>query len=811
MGRRAWIALATAALLHTLAAPGAAAPPMVMAIELSSSHPLPEQQVREVIGDLSGKALSRDAVRDAVERLWGLGLFSAIRVDEIPTPGGGIRLRYEFTQRLLIRKISWEGTSGIDLADAAAVAGLAIGEEAGQTRLARAEQDLLTRYHRDGYLGARILIRRSPWRAQRAGRHHLPECRRAGAHRGGAPRGDPGLPAKQIEEALKLPEGHPFRESLARDGARAAEERLRQDGYYEARVTAGPPDWHADSNRVDLDIRVSLGPRFRVEFEGRSALPESALKSALTFAASGAADAFEQESSARQLEAAYRERGYHFARVTPEARDGDVGVIRFVIDEGPRVTVESLTFSGAVTVPADQLEKEIETRRPSLFRRGLFREDLLDHDAGVVTAYLRSLGYAEASVGPPEVHFSEDRTRARVRISVSEGPRLTAGAVTIEGAHVFASSEIRAALPFKPGAPWEARQAEDGRRAIEKLYASRGYYGAAVRVDTSRHDSTVQIRYDIDEGGQTRIGRVLLRGLLLAREDVVRRTLPFRSGDVLLPDKLLDGQRRLGEFAAFDAVSIDPLRPPPNPFADVEVTLRERKPWHLDFGVGFSNAEGGRGFIELGHDDVFGTGASVSIRQRLSAGGDSTRWAERTDALGRVPFVLGTPWWVDVDIFQELSGQLGYDLAHAGIWVDAHRDLFPEWIKGLRGDLRYRLESVRYSNVDPTLARGRRPTRVVVSVTPMFTSIGGTGVGQHDGFHQSPEWPWLLGATSVRQGWLERGSSSRPPRRCHQPGGSGWPPSQERRAADRGRFFAGGHHWPRLSRGPAGPTRCTDN
>ena len=724
MGRRAWIALATAALLHTFAAPGAAAPPMVTAVELSSSHPLPEQQVRAVIGDLGGKALSRDAVRDALERLWGLGLFSAIRVDEIPTPGGGVRLRYELTQRSLIRKISWEGMSGIDLAEAAAVAGLAIGEEAAPTRLARAERDLLTRYHRDGYLGARILIRAEPV-AGTSERDVIIFLNAGEQARIGEVRlvGDPGFAAKQIEEALKLPEGHPYRESLARDGARAAEERLRQDGYYEARVTAGPPDWHADSNRVDLDIRVSLGPRFRVEFEGRSALPESALKSALTFAASGAADAFEQESSARQLEAAYRERGYHFARVTPEARDGDVGVIRFVIDEGPRVTVESLTFSGAVTVPADQLAKEIETRRPSLFRRGLFREDLLDHDVGVVTAYLRSLGYAEASVGPPQVHFSEDRTRARVQIPVSEGPRLTAGAVTIEGAHVFASSEIRAALPFKPGAPWEARQAEDGRRAIEKLYATRGYHGATVRVDTSRHESTVQIRYDIDEGGQTRIGRVLLRGLLLAREDVVRRTLPFRSGDVLLPDKLLDGQRRLGEFAAFDAVSVDPLRPPPNPFADVEVTLRERKPWHLDFGVGFSNAEGGRGFIELGHDDVFGTGASVSIRQRLSAGGDSTRWAERTDALGRVPFVLGTPWWVDVDIFQESSGQLGYDLVHAGIWVDAHRDLFPEWIKGLRGDLRYRLESVRYSNVDPTLATADVTPghQFVVSVTPMLT------------------------------------------------------------------------------------------
>ena len=58
--------------------------------------------------------------------------------------------------------------------------------------------------------------------------------------------------------------------------------------------------------------------------------------------------------------------------------------------------------------------------------------------------------------------------------------------MTIEGARVFTPREIEAALPFKPGAPWEARQAEDGQRAIERLYATRGYYGAVVRLDTSR-------------------------------------------------------------------------------------------------------------------------------------------------------------------------------------------------------------------------------------------------------------------------------------------------------------------------------------
>ncbi|HXJ80762.1 MAG TPA: outer membrane protein assembly factor BamA [Candidatus Methylomirabilis sp.] len=719
----AWIALAATAVFLLLATPGVAAPPMVEGVDLLAPHPVPEKRVRAAIGDLAGKPLSRDAVRESLERLWAMGLYSTIRVDETPGPGG-VRLSYVFTERALIRRITWTGPSGLDLAEVAATAGLAIGEEVTPARLAKAKRDLLTRYHREGYLSAGVEIGTEAVAdsSELDVTVSLDSGRQA---RVGEIRfqGDTGLPAPQLIKALKFREGAPYRESFVRDGARAVEDRLRQDGYYDARVE-GTPDWHEATNAVDLDLRVTLGAQSRVEFEGLGALPESAVTSHLTFATSGSTDRVEQEASAHQIEGAYRALGYHFVTVTPqESRDGDIQVIRFAVDEGPRVTVESVTFTGAHAIPGDRLAKQIETRRPGFFRRGLFRQDLLDQDVGVVLAYLRSQGYAEATVGPAEVHFTDDRSRAVIVIPVNEGPRLTVGAVTIEGAHVVTPRDIETALPFKRGAPWQVQQAEDGQRAIERLYASRGYFGAIVQSATNRQDSTVEIRYDIDEGEQTRIGRVLLRGLLLTREDVVRRTLPFRSGDVLLPDKLLDGQRRLSEFPAFDSVSIEPLRPPPNPFDDVEVSLRERKPWHLDFGFGYSNADGVRGFAEVGHDNILGTGTSLSLRQRLSGGGQATHWAERTDALGRVPFVLGTPWWVDLDVFQEASGQLGYNLTQGGIWIDAHRELFPESIKGLRGDLRYRVESVRYSNVDPGLVETdvTPGQEFIASVTPVLT------------------------------------------------------------------------------------------
>ena len=723
IGRGAGRTLAAAALLGMLAATAAAGPPMVTAVELASAYPLPEPQVRAAIGDLAGKPLGRDAVRATLERLWASRRFSMIRVQEIPGPAGVV-LRYELTQRPLIRRIAWRGRSGIDLGEAVTTAGLGIGEEASPERLARAEHDLLARYRREGYLAARVRFETTavPGSSERDVTVVLESGERA---RIGVVRlvGDSGPPAEQVRKTLALKAGAPYRESLLLDRARAAEERIRRDGHYRARVTARP-DWRADVNHVDLEIEVTAGPRVRVEFEGRSALSESRLRSRLTFADSGSTDTFEQEASAHQVEAAYREDGYHFATVTPRpTRDADGDIIQFVIDEGPRVTVESVTVSGLHGVSAEQLAKRIETAPAGLVRRGLFRQATLDRDVRVLLAYLRSLGHPEAAVGPPEVRFSEDRTRARVVIPVVEGPRLAVGAVSVDGARIFTRSELEAALPFRPGVPWETRQPDDGQRAIEQLYAGRGYHGARVRVDTNRRDATIDVHYHIDEGEQTRIGRVLLRGLVLARERVVRRALPFQPGDVLIPDKLIIGQRRLGEFAAFDSVSIDPLRPPPDPFADVDVSLRERKPWHLDLGVGYSDADGGRAFVEVGHDNLFGTGTSVSIRQRVSAGGDVTSLAQRTDVLGRVPFVLGTPWWLDVDVFQQTRQELGYDVRQYGIWLDAHRELFAERIRGLRGNLRYRIESSRYSDVDPTLLTVdvEPGHQLIVSVTPMLT------------------------------------------------------------------------------------------
>ena len=103
-------------------------------------------------------------------------------------------------------------------------------------------------------------------------------------------------------------------EFLARDGARAAET-ASPGRLLRARVTAGPPDWRADSNRVDLKHRGASVP-LPGQFEalGASRVGHSI---GVTFAASGAA---ERSNRVERPPVRRQERGYHFARVTPGAR-----------------------------------------------------------------------------------------------------------------------------------------------------------------------------------------------------------------------------------------------------------------------------------------------------------------------------------------------------------------------------------------------------------------------------------------------------------------------------------------------------------
>lgn len=719
MSVMAWVL--AAGLAWTLAFAGtaaAAAPPRVVAVELASDHALPEATIRAALGDLAGRPRSRAEIRASLDRLWALELFADIRVEEEPVPGG-VRLRYRFVRRPWVEHVAFEGDLGLDVATLASASGLALGGDAWPERLARARQDLVERYGREGYRDARVDVRT---RVDPATNGHAvvfvvdagPSVRVGEVRVHGTDR----LSRETIRALFGLAPGDRHRADAVRAALEALEDALRDRGFFEARVTLTETRPHPRSGRVHLDLSVHEGTHTRIEFDGAGAIAQPALRKRLTFGDARVADDLEVRASARQIEAAYREEGYAFAKASGMlTRDGDGRIVRFRVEEGPRVRVASVTVSGDTGLPGGRLRDRMDTRPPGMLGGGFYRAAVVEQDVLGLRSLLESEGFGDASVGPADVTFSDDRTEARITVPVAAGPRFIVGDVEVAGHAAVSRDDLRRTIALKPGAAWSRAAADEARRALEREYARRGYHAAQVEYEARRRDGVVDVTYRVREGEPTRIGRVLLEGLVLTRPRVIERELPFATGDRFDPDAVVEAQRRLTTLGPFDRVDVEPLRPPPGPFADVRVAVRERPPWHADLGLGYTTFEGARAFVEVKHDNLFGTARTATFRQRLSERG------HRTDLRYGEPRVAGTRWDGSADLFREQREEIGFELERLGGALGVQRDLLPERVRGLRTVVRYEISQVERFDVDRTLAGAEVVTgrERIATLTPELT------------------------------------------------------------------------------------------
>ncbi len=729
MIRRVLAVLAAVAPVCVTSALAADAPPapVVTGVEVTSPHVLPPPSPQRLLTDLAGRPLSRAAVRESLDRLWGLGVFESVAVEAVPEPGG-VRLRYRVSRRPHLERVAFRGDLGLPAPDLAATAALALGGPADPARLERARNEALARLQREGYLGAsvRLDVRENPATNGRAVTVVVGAGEPARVGRValiGLVRAETG----PLREALELDEGEVFRERPFRDGVRALEEGLHAQGFFEARVTAREPAWDRATNRVDLTVQVAEGPLTTLEFSGREALPEKALRERLTFADSGAVDEIEVRAGIEQIERAYREAGHHFARVTGTlGGDAATRVVSFAIEEGPRVVVERVTFEGLTALPAERLREPMRTRPAGLLRRGLFVEETLAQDVRSLRRYLNSQGYGQAETGPPRTTFSDDRTRALIVIPIVEGPRRTVAAVSVTGNRAVASGKVLEAIGLRPGDPWHESRGDEARRRVEQLYQRRGYHGTTVNLTTTGAAAAVAVTVAIEEGALTRVGQVLISGITVTRASVVRREVPFAPGDPLTAVDLAETRRRLDATRIFDRVDVEARGPAGVPFRDVEIALREAKPWRFEFGLGYATEEGFRGFVTLGHDNLFGTGRSASLSERVSERGD------RTEIQYREPWILGSVWQGEAVAFRERKEEIGYVSSRRGTTFTAQRDLLTRLLRpeeptdhprSLRGGLRYRLERFRRSDIDQELLDDGTTARddLVGSVGPFLT------------------------------------------------------------------------------------------
>lgn len=208
---------------------------------------------------------------------------------------------------------------------------------------------------------------------------------------------------------------------------------------------------------------------------------------------------------------------------------------------------------------------------------------------------------------------------------VEPGPQVQVGRTHMvlegEGAEDPVLQQAIADSPLKTGTPLLHARYSDLKSALQSRAAERGYYEAVfrrsvVRVDPTENRADVELIYDT--GARAHIGEIRFDPAPVS-EELLRRYLPFQSGDPINTARLVELQRRLINSNYFADVEVRPrldqLEDAKLP-VDVGLTANKRSLYQAGFGYGTDT--GARMQLGLTRRWVNSRGHSLESLLRLS-------------------------------------------------------------------------------------------------------------------------------------------------------------------------------------------------
>ncbi len=346
-----------------------------------------------------------------------------------------------------------------------------------------------------------------------------------------------------------------------------------------------------------------------VRYVGNERIKDKTLNKELGLKAGDPLNPFDVEEARRRMETFYRDKGYVEAHVDiiEGTKPGARGVV-LQVHEGVVQRVAGVEFEGNTIATDARLRTQIESS-PGIIGT-LARIDVtgittigpkanvdtIDQDVDRLTSYYRSLGFFKARIGR-EVAYNDDRTWARIKFVIDEGPRYRVNDIRVEGNSHFRSEALLGLMETRKGEYFHLARLQRDLGELRDHYGSQGYIFADINGEPRFQEApgALDLVFKIDEGQQYRVGKIIVNidgDNPRTRRTVVLNRLSIRPGDIVDIREIRNSERRLQASELFlnnPAAGITPdivIKPPEN--ADVryaegpsnprEPTIRGQQP-----------------------------------------------------------------------------------------------------------------------------------------------------------------------------------------------------------------------------------------
>lgn len=304
------------------------------------------------------------------------------------------------------------------------------------------------------------------------------------------------------------------------------------------------------------------------------------------------------------IEKVYRADGYSQVEVSIDRELLDESsVVLLRVREGPLVRIKKIHFVGNHAFPDKLMKSKIQSKAAMfIFRKGQMDREQLELDAASLRDYYRSEGYLDAQVGPSILTSPTNLEEAIVRFLIEEGPQYEVATIRVQGNHLLSSQQILEVMTLKIGDVYTTQSKKTAEQAIKDLYGKIGFIHTIAALDRLFHETAplVDVEVTIDEGLPYKVGRVVLRGNELTKDQVIYRGIrgldPGRRFDRTGVERT---RQRLQESALFSEAKINILGDLEDEYRDVLIEVKEQNTGSVSFGAGISSDSGVLGAVNL--------------------------------------------------------------------------------------------------------------------------------------------------------------------------------------------------------------------
>jgi len=347
------------------------------------------------------------------------------------------------------------------------------------------------------------------------------------------------------------------------------------------------------------------------------------------------------------------------------------------------VQVTSIKFEGVNAIAADELKSVIATQESGFLpwsRKRFFDRGEFDRDVSRIEAYYADRGYPDAKVVGVDVRLNDARDKVAVTVQIDEGEPVIVEHVGFEGLDAIPADhleQLRARLPITPGRARDQRLVLASHDMVLAELRDHGFPYGSVRVveGPGSKDSAVQMTVTADTGPEAVFGAITIDGDVSVDEEIIRRELAFREGELYQSSRIAESQRRLYGLELFQFVNIAPSLPEDQSVrVPIVVTVTEGKHRRLQLAAGYGSEEKVRGRINWRHVNFFGGARTGELEARASSLEQGLRGSFTEPYIFQRGLSLrlsGSTWWADEPVYEYRSsgGRVGItkDFSRAGI------------------------------------------------------------------------------------------------------------------------------------------------